>query len=51
MTTTLSSDRSKAPTERKGKLPRRRAEALRQLIEKVDAGEIPTERDYRKAGC
>ena len=44
-------DRSKAPTERKGKLPRRRAEALRQLIEKVDAGEIPTERDYRKAGC
>ena len=38
-------------TKRKGTLSRRRAEALRRLIEKVDAGQVPTERDYRKAGC
>ena len=43
--------RSDESAERKGTLSRRRAEALRRLIEKVDAGEIPTERDYRRAGC
>ena len=40
-----------AAKEGKGTLSRRRAEALRRLIEKVDAGQVPTERDYRKAGC
>ena len=43
--------RSEQAAEQKGTLSRRRAEALRRLIDKVDAGEIPTERDYRKAGC
>ena len=38
-------------TEGKGTISRRRAEALQRLIEKVDAGQVPTERDYRKAGC
>ena len=30
---------------------RRRAEAMRKLLEIVDAGDTPTERQYRLAGC
>ena len=32
-------------------IPRRRAEAMRKLLEIVDAGDTPTEREYRRAGC
>ena len=30
---------------------RRRAEAMRQLLAIVDAGDTPTEREYQQAGC
>ena len=37
--------------EKSAVVSRRRAEAMRQLLEIVDAGDTPTEREYRQAGC
>ena len=32
-------------------IPREQAKAMRRLLATIEAGDTPTERDYRRAGC
>lgn len=43
--------KKKGVAEQAGTVSRRQAEAMRRLLEIVDAGDTPTEREYRRAGC
>ena len=43
--------RAEGVSEKAAVVPRRQAEAMRKLLKIVDAGDTPTEREYRRAGC
>ena len=43
--------RTKGVVEVNEVVSRRQAKAMRRLLEIVDAGDTPTEREYRLAGC
>lgn len=51
VTDELAVARSEGEAEIAEVVSRRRAEAMRKLLEIVDAGDTPTERQYRIAGC
>ena len=43
--------RTTGAAEMSGVISRRKAEAMRRVLEVVEAGDTPTEREYRRAGC
>ena len=43
--------KSTGVAEISGVVSRRRAEAMRRLLQTIEAGNTPTEREYRRAGC
>lgn len=47
----LAAARTKGVVEVNEVVSRRQAKAMRRLLEIVDAGDTPTEREYRLAGC
>lgn len=51
ITDELAVARSEGEAEIAEVVSRRRAEAMQKLLEIVDAGDTPTERQYRLAGC
>jgi len=47
----LAAAKERGAAEQADVVSRRQAEAMRRLLEIVDAGNTPTEREYRLAGC